>query len=236
MLSLKGETRLIISDPGSQLEGASKELSNWRYGWKKEELIRFGASRKLEWKFIMPASQHQNGEAEVMFKYCKGVKKALMKSLGDRKLTYNEMHTLMCEVANICNERPIGVKPLESEDTQYLSPNSLYLGRCSDRISAGPFQPDGIFTDDPENVKSRFLLVQAITAQFWRRWIQVYFPTLLIRQKWHVNKRNVMVGDVGLLKDSNTLRGEWRLVKISEIYPDEQGIVRNVEVTTPRKR
>ena len=236
LLSLKGETRLIISDPGSQLEGASKELSNWRYGWKKEELIRFGASRKLEWKFIMPASQHQNGAAEVMVKYCKGVKKALMKSLGDRKLTYNEMHTLMCEVANICNERPIGVKPLESEDTQYLSPNSLYLGRCSDRISAGPFQPDGIFTDDPENVKSRFLLVQAITAQFWRRWIQVYFPTLLIRQKWHVNKRNVKVGDVCLLKDSNTLRGDWRLVKISEIYPDEQGIVRNVEVTAPRKQ
>ena len=51
-------------------------------------------------------------------------------------------------------------------------------------------------------------------------WIQVYFPTLLIRQKWHVNKRNGIVGDVCLLKDSNALRGEWRLVKVSETYPD----------------
>ena len=235
MLTLKGDTRLIISDPGSQLQGASKELSSWRYGWNKEELVRFGSTRKLKWKFIMPSSQHQNGAAEVLIKYCKGIKRTFMKALGDRKLTYNELHTLMCEVANICNERPIGVKPLESEDPEFLSPNSLYLGRCSDRISAGPFQPNGIFTNNPEEAKSRFLLVQAITAQYWKRWIEVYFPTLLIRQKWHVEKRNMKVGDICLLKDSNALRGEWKLVRVSETYPDEHGVVRNVQVTVPRK-
>ena len=115
----------------------------------------------------MPASQHQNGCAEVMIKLVKGVKKAFMSALGDTKLNYNEMNTLMAEVSNLVNERPIGLQPNSRTDSEYLSPNSLLLGRCSSRISSGPFQSDQIFTDDPKAVKTRFLLVQAITNKFW---------------------------------------------------------------------
>jgi hypothetical protein len=38
---------------------------------------------------------------------------------------------------------------------------------------------------------------------FWKRWIRDYFPSLLVRQKWHVDKRNVCVGDVGIIQDLN---------------------------------
>ena len=55
------------------------------------------------------------------------------------------------------------------------------------------------------------------------------------RCEWHVESRNGKVGDICLLKDSNSLRGEWKLVKVSETYPDERGVVRNVQVTVPRK-
>ena len=36
-----------------------------------------------------------------------------------------------------------------------------------------------------------------------------------------------------LLKDSNALRGEWRLCRVKKTYPDEKGRVRNVVVTVP---
>ena len=64
LLARKGDVRLIISDPGSQLVGASNELLNWRKGWDIDMLKRFGAKNSLEWKTIMPDSQHQNGAAE----------------------------------------------------------------------------------------------------------------------------------------------------------------------------
>ena len=38
------------------------------------------------------------------------------------------------------------------------------------------------------------------------------------------------VEDVCLLQDPNAVRGEWRLCIVTEVYPDSNGVVRNVEV------
>ena len=168
----------------------------------------------------MPASQHQNGAAEILIKMVKGVKVAVMKALGLQVLSLNEMNTLMMEIAQLVNERPIGLKPNESTHPHYLSPNSLYLGRCSDRIAGGPFQANEVFTDDPKKTTSRFLLVQSITTQFWKIWLRDFFPSLLVRQKWHVSQRNLRKEDICLLKDKDAFRSEWRLVKVVDVFPD----------------
>ena len=230
LMASKGDVGIIISDPGSQLRGADREITEWRNGWNKDLLVRFGAARGLDWKFVMPSSQHQNGAAEILIKMVKGVMKSFMNSMGDTKLSLNELNTMMAEISNLVNERPIGVKPNSRTDPEYLSPNSLFLGRCSDRISSGPFQSEEVFTDNPDKVQTRFLLVQAITTQFWKVWLKLYFPTLLIRQKWHSEKRNMKVGDVCLLKDAETFRAEWRLARVTATFPDRRGKVRNVEV------
>ena len=81
-----------------------------------------------------------------------------------------------------------------------------------------------------KQLKTRFLLVQEITNNFWKVWTKLYFSSLLIRQKWHHTRRNLRVNDVCLLKDNNAIRGEWRLARVNNVYPDDKGIVRNVEV------
>ena len=95
----------------------------------------------------------------------------------------------------------MGIKPNEHVDGSYLSPNSLLLGRSSKKISSGPFQPDGELVEDPKQFKNRFLFIQVIVEQFWRTWMKLYFPTLVLRQKWHTNKRNVCIGDIVSIKD-----------------------------------
>ena len=42
--------------------------------------------------------------------------------------------------------------------------------------------------------------------------LNLYYPSLLVRQKWHTDKRNVEVGNI-CLKDSNVLRGECEVTK-----------------------
>ena len=230
LLALRGDVRTIVSDPGSQLVAASKELSEWRRGWDQEQLVRFGSSKNLEWMFTRANSPHQNGISEIMVKMAKGVKKTFLKVLGDTRLTLNETFTMLAEITNLINERPIGIKPCDKSGTDYLSPNSLLLGRSSSRIASGPFEADKVFTDDPKAAASRFLLVQAIVNQFWKVWLKTYFPTLLLRQKWHVDRRNVKVGDICLLKDANTFRGEWRLCEVVKVFPDKGKLIRNVQV------
>ena len=233
LMAERGSVSRLISDPGTQLKGASNELKEVRDGWSEAELIRFGAKHGITWEFVMASSQHQNGAAEILIKMCKGVMKALMAAIGTTVLNTNELLTLLKETQNLCNERPIGLKPNQDSDPQFLSPNSLLIGRCSDRIPSGPFQSKASFQDDPESDRNRFLKVQQITNQFWRNWMKSCFPTLIRRQKWHHDKRNVKIDDVCMLKDANAMRGEWRMSRVVETFPDEHGKVRNVKLTVP---
>ena len=41
------------------------------------------------------------------------------------------------------------------------------------------------------------------------------------------------VEDVCVLKDSNSLRGEWRMCRDVEVYPGSDNTVRNVKVALP---
>ena len=233
LMADRGNVSRIVSDPGTQLKGASNELMEVRRGWSEADLVRFGAKNGITWDFVMASSQHQNGSAEVMIKLCKGVMKALMVAIGTNILFLNELLTLLRETSNLVNERPIGLKPNENTDPQFLSPNSLLLGRCSDRISSGPFQSKTSFDQDPNSDRTRFLMVQKITNQFWTNWTKLFFPTLLRRQKWHHSVRNVRKGDVCVIKDQNAMRGEWRMARVIETYPDEHGVVRNVKLISP---
>ena len=57
-----------------------------------------------------------------------------------------------------------------------------------------------------------------------------YFPSLLVRQKWHTDRRNVKVGDIVIVQDSKQLRGNWKLASVSKVFPSDDGRVRKVEL------
>ena len=231
LMSDSGAVRRIFSDPGSQLVSADNVLKEVRQGWSEAELVQFGAKQGIEWSFTMASSQHQNGACERIIKMVKGIMRSLMEAIGTTVLFFNELLTLVKETANLVNERPIGIKPNKRTDPEYLSPNSLLLGRCSDRISSGPFIKKDSVNDHPTADRDRFVLVQKIVDQFWKGWTRLYFPTILRRQKWHVQERNVRVGDVVVVRDSESKRGGWRLGLISDVYPDINDVVRNIEIS-----
>ena len=98
------------------------------------------------------------------------------------------------------------------------------MGRASNRVPSDPFI-------DKCTPKRRYLFIQSLVNAYWKRWMQHYFPSLLIRQKWHTQKRNVQVGDIVLIRDLNAVRGEWRLGEVVKIRPSGgDNIVRDVDV------
>ena len=52
----------------------------------------------------------------------------------------------------------------------------------------------------------------------------------MLRQKWHTSHRNLKIGDVVLIQDSNLVRGNWTLGKVSNVYPGADGKMRRVDV------
>ena len=138
-----------------------------------------------------------NGATEALVKT---VKRGFSAAIGDQVLSYSELQTVFFEVAQIVNQRPIGTHHEHPEDGAYLCPNDLLLGRATNDSPQGPFL-------DRCSHKHRIDFLQSVVQNFWKRWSRDVFPHLTIRKKWHLARRNLMVGDVVLIQDSNAIRG-----------------------------
>ena len=126
------------------------------------------------------------------------------------------------------NERPIGIKQSKEQDFVYLCPNDILLGRSTSRLPHGPFNKNN-------SLIKRLLFIETLVNSFWEKWPRNYFPSLLIQQKWHHTKRNVVVGDRVIIQDNNMNRGKWKLGKITKINIGIDNIVRRVEIQYKNK-
>ena len=151
----------------------------------------------------------------------KAAKISIHYAIADSRISASEFLTLCAEVANILNERPIGLIPGADSDINILTPNCLILGRP---IAANP----GGYTDKVSTLH-RLQVIESVMNDFWRRWTDLYAPTMVKQSKWHdkVN-RNLRIGDVVVVADSNALRGRYFIAKVVEIYPSSDGQVRKV--------
>ena len=65
---------------------------------------------------------------------------------------------------------------------------------------------------------------------FGKNGTEIFFPTLIVRQKWHVACRDVQLGDVVLVQDKNALKNNWTLAIVVKTIVSSDGKVRNVTV------
>ena len=221
-VSLRGSPAKVFSDPGTQLVGASNELGQVVDGldWNK---IRDDSSEKLdgmEWHFSPGNAPWYNGAVESLVKT---VKRALTSAIGDQILTFSELQTCMFEASQLVNQRPIGRTPSSPEDGTYLSPNDMLLGRTSPKTPQLNFEMKA-------SQSTRIGFIQSIVNAFWKRWKREIFPQLVLQQKWHTEARNLVVGDVVLVEDSDALRGEWKMARVIEAKAGEDGKVRRVRL------
>ena len=91
----------------------------------------------FDWNFTPADAPWQNGTSESLIR---SVKRSLKAAIGEIILTFLELQTVLFEVANLINERPIGRHPRSPEDGSCLCPNDLLLGRSTTRVPSGPFK------------------------------------------------------------------------------------------------
>jgi len=59
---------------------------------------------------------------------------------------------------------------------------------------------------------------------FWKKWIKEYLPLLQHCQKWLQPIRNLHVGDVALMYETNSKRGVWPKGLVADTFPDKKGV------------
>ncbi|KAK3751657.1 hypothetical protein QZH41_005866 [Actinostola sp. cb2023] len=219
--SVRGWPEKIYSDPGSQLIGAGRELEEAWKNMDRQSLQKSGTKNGSTWIFGPADSPWYQGAVESLVK---SAKRAIHFAVNNQRLSVPEFLSLCYEVSNLMNERPIGAQPSIDSTLNILTPNSLLLGRARAIYPLG-WQPHN------SNIRTRYHLVQAVTEDFWKRWTELYAPTLIVRRKWHTSTYNLRPGDVVIVANKNVFRGEYRLGLVEEVFPSGDGKVRRVSVT-----
>ena len=89
--------------------------------------------------------------------------------------------------------------------------------------------PAGKFQKEDLHTRKYWRRVQHLANEFWCRWRKEVLLSWPERQKWHLQKRNFMVGDIVLLK-VDAYRNNWPMAKIIRVCPDKNCVFRNVQL------
>ena len=218
----RGAPRIIYSDNGTNFKGSEVDVLQALKSWDQDRIRSSLTRRGVEWVFNPPGASHQGGVWERLIR---STKKILRSLVGQRELNDQSLRTFLAEVEKIMNDRPITPVSSDPRDLEALTPNHILLLRQNPSTSAREFSGQ-------DKYNARWKHVQILADSFWERWTTEYLPTLQKTQKWLKKIRNFSVGDLVLMLDKDTQRGQWPKGLVEEVFPDTEGVVRRVAVRT----
>ncbi len=226
-ISRRGVIKELTSDNGTNLVGANQEMHRALKELRQEDLQRFSVSKGIKWRFNHPAASHHGGVWE---RQIRTIRKILQAMLEEQHLkvakTEEQLHTLMCEIEATINARPLTRASEDPQDLDVLTPNHLL------QLRAPEYLPPGKFDKKDNYVRQHWRQVQYLADIFWKRWVKEYLTMLQKRQKWLQPTRNIQVGDVVLIADSQAPRNSWAMGKIEKVNVGNRGCVRSAVVKT----
>ncbi|UYV64961.1 hypothetical protein LAZ67_3002567 [Cordylochernes scorpioides] len=214
----RGRPAEINTDNATNFVGAYKDLRKLF----NSNIHDFASSEEIKWNFIPPSSPHFGGLWEAGIK---SVKYHLRRIVGKTKLTFEELTTVLTQIEACLNSRPLCPLTDDPEDLNALTAGHFLIGMP---LTAVP----SLVREGGSSLKGRWLLVEQIKTDFWKRWSCEYFSRLQNRPKWLKPVDNIKIGTLVLLKEDNLPPLKWRMGRINQVYPGEDGLVRVVSVKT----
>ena len=221
-VSRRGAPNELFSDNGTNFRGAEVEVKQMLQNWNQAKILDRLREKGIQWHFSAPNASHTGGVWERMIRT---IRKNMRALIGDRLVDDETLLTVMCEVEKMINDRPLTRQCEDPRDLSALTPNTLLLSHRNQSSSADALSS----TYHP---REKWKQAQRLADEFWARWIKEYLPSLQERQKWLTPKRNFAVGDIVLMVQEDSPRGQWPLAVIEETFPDSNGHVRQVVIRT----
>jgi hypothetical protein len=217
-LCRKGYPEQFISDNGGSFKAAI--------------LKDFLRRNYIRWKYILELSPWWGGFYERLVKVVKG---ALRKVCGHAKLSYDELLTILVEIEQMMNSRPLTY--LSEENLEAITPYHLMNGR--NIAVRGDHVVRQYCSNDAVNVENRTKYVAALIEQYWRRFYHEYTTELRESMLYDKNRRSEPIlirGDVVLIKEDKVKPMHWKKGRIIELIAGRDDVVRGVTVqsTSPQ--
>ncbi|XP_049869877.1 uncharacterized protein LOC126369487 [Pectinophora gossypiella] len=222
--SRRGLCKDIYSDCGRNFVGCDRYLQEL-YNFLRTDKIQSTLNNKIleqgiTWHFQPPYASHFGGLFEAGVK---SFKHHLHRVIGNRTLTYDEMHTYLCQIEAILNSRPLCVLSADAKDALPLTPSHFLIGEPLTAI------PDVSLEETNPSRLVRWRLIQQSIQHFWRRWSREYLHEIQQQNKWFKGRGSpVSVDSIVVICDDNSPPLQWRLARVHAVHPGSDGITRVV--------
>ena len=227
----RGLPQRVVSDNAKTFKSAKRLI---KMTLEDPTVRRFFSNLQLTWTFNLEKAPWQGGFFERLIQ---SAKRCLKRTIGNSKLSYDELLTVVTEVELILNSRPLSY--VSTEDLEEpLTPSHLITGRrllsFPGMISRKQEDPDYQVTpSSPTDLSKRMRHLNKILDHFWRRWRKEYLTEL---REAHGRKRKcsesstVEVGDIVLVHDKDHPQTFWKMARVEELIRSRDNQVRGARV------
>lgn len=220
----RGTPEKIYSDNGTNFIASEKELNREIKNWNKKHVEDYMKLKKIEWHFNPPGASHMGGVWE---RIIREIKRILKKTILEQVLSEEDLRTLLTEIENILNSRPLTPVSSDISDCNPLTPaHALFLNP--------PIVLPPSLLSNEDYPHKRWKQIQYLSHVFWKKWIKQYLPLLQKRNKWLRKNPNFQVGDLVLITDENLSRGKWPLARVTKVNTGRDGLVRSAHLKSRR--
>ncbi|XP_078051856.1 uncharacterized protein LOC144478005, partial [Augochlora pura] len=201
----QGMCKHIYSDNGTNFVGARNELMNLNNlltdDSHKAEIVNWCATKNVQWHFNPPNAPHFGGLWESAVK---SAKYHLKRVIGETRLTFEELYTILTQVESCMNSRPLCPLTDDPSDLTPLTPNHFLIGGTMAAL------PDVDLRDIQPTRLIRYQHIQFMLQHFWSRWQKEYLHQLQQRYKWQLDSSSKLrIGTLVVVKEDNLPPLKW---------------------------
>ena len=159
------------------------------------------------------------------------VKRCLRKVVGNARLTYEEMLTVLLEVEAVLNSRPLTFVSTEDLD-EPLTPSHMIYGRRVWSCPAVDTEDVADASVQRDDLLRRLNHLTTIVDHFWSRWSKEYLLELRNshRRVIATSGAKVSAGDVVVVQEENEKRASWKLALVQELLIGKDGKARGAVI------
>lgn len=163
------------------------------------------------------------------------IKSCLYKSIGRAKLSYFDLLTLLSNIQNSINSRPLTYMSAD-KDIVPLTPNTFLKIHSNSSVAIKMSDDDPLWSQSTpahEKLNESCRIISEKFNHFRTIWYESYLLGLreysrdLFQSDW-VNR--VKIGDVVLIKSPNKIRPFWKMGKILRLYTGNDNRIRSVQI------
>ena len=163
------------------------------------------------------------------------IKSCIFKTVGRRKLEYFQFKSLLAEICQTINNRPLTYQS-EDSDLSMLTPNHFLKPGSSPTILFGNMQGEQIIAPNRKALIDTLAKREELLEFFKQKYYEEYLTSLRERDYnlYQDNWTNVIKkGDVVHIKSPNLTRSYWVMGIVEDLLPGRDGKVRSAKIKKP---